>query len=163
MAPPGGRISRGYEQAAPWAESAAPPGAARFEPVQLKKSPRQMTQVQKSQLIIEILRRLANELDESAVLVDDLHALVELSARMGVAQDNGFVRSAQSIDILQQRLAGLSHFVSELAELTPSHWVVESHAAAKKLKLSKLAERFSHTGEGPLSHGDHQAGEIELF
>ena len=122
-----------------------------------------MTHVQKSELVIEILKRLANELDESAALIDDLQALVELSARMGVAQDNDFVRSAQSIDILHQRLAGLSHFVSELAELTPSHWVVESHAAAKKLKLAKLAERFSHMGDGPLSHGDHQAGEFEMF
>lgn len=122
-----------------------------------------MTHVQKSQLVIEILRRLARELDESAALVDDLHALVELSARAGVARDGDFVRSAQSIDMLQQRLAGLSHFISELAELTPSHWLVESHAAAKKLKLSKLAERLSHMGDGPLSHCDHEAGELEMF
>jgi hypothetical protein len=122
-----------------------------------------MTHMHKSQLIIEILKRLANELDESAALVDDLHELVELAARAGVAQDNGFLCSAQNIDILQQRLACLSHFVSELAELTPSHWVVESHEAAKKLKLSKLAERFSHSGDGPLAHWEHEAGEIEMF
>jgi hypothetical protein len=122
-----------------------------------------MTQVQKSQLVIEILRRLADELDESAVLVDDLQTLVETAARTGVAQDNDFVRSAQSIDILQQRLACLSHFMLELAELTPSHWVVESHAAAKKLKLSKLAERLGHIGDAPLSPNDHQAGELEIF
>ena len=64
-----------------------------------------MKGVQRPQLAIDILRRLAKKLDQSAGLVDDLHALVERSARLDGAQNNEFGRSAQSIGILQQRLA----------------------------------------------------------
>jgi hypothetical protein len=68
-----------------------------------------MNDVQTPQLAIDILRRLAKELaketDQSAGVVDYLHALVERSAWLDGAQNSEFVRSAQSIDILQQRLA----------------------------------------------------------
>jgi hypothetical protein len=128
-----------------------------------ERDAKQMQDVQRPHLAIDILRRLAKELDQSAGLVDDLHALVERSAWLDGAQNNEFVRSAQSIDILQQRLAELSHFVSELAELTPSHWVMESHIAAKKLKLSKLAEALNHMGDRPLPPSEHEAGEVEIF
>ena len=47
-----------------------------------------MQDVQRPHLAIDILRRLAKELDQSAGLVDDLHALVERSAWLDGAQNN---------------------------------------------------------------------------
>ena len=67
------------------------------------------------------------------------------------------------VDILQKRLAGLSHFVSQLAALAPSHWVIESDVAAKKLKHSKWAEALGHIGGRALPHSEHQAEEVEMF
>ena len=122
-----------------------------------------MTKAPNSQMLIEILRRIAHELNDAGSLVGDLHELVELAVVHGAAQDGAFTRSAQSIDILQQRLAGLSHFLSEIAALTPSHWVVESHVATKNLKLTRLAERLNHLGDAPLAHSVDEAGELELL
>lgn len=123
----------------------------------------QKTQVQKSQLLIEVLKRLAQEIDESAVYVDDLSQLVALALHHGVDSDPSFVHAAQSVDILHQRLSCLSHYLQELAVLTPTHWVVESHTAAKKLKLSKLADRLSHLGEESAGKLEHHAGEVEFY
>jgi len=122
----------------------------------------QKSQVQKSQLLIEVLKRLAQEIDESTVYVDDLSELVALSLQHGVDGDPAFLRAAQSVDILQQRLCCLSHYLQELAVLTPTHWVVESHTAAKKLKLSKLADRLGHLEESSAKL-EHLAGEVEFY
>jgi len=122
-----------------------------------------MIKGQDSQPIIEILRRVARELDDAAVSVNDLSGLVETSVRHGVARNEVFLQSAQTVDILHQRLEGLSHFVTELAELMPSHWVVESHAAARKLKLSRLKNRLGHSCEAQESIIAHTSGDVELL
>lgn len=118
---------------------------------------------QESQPIIDILRRVSVELDDAARLVDELHLLVKDIDRTCVAQKDAFMHSAQSIDIVQQRLSGLSHFICELVELMPSHWVVEGHAAANKLKLTRLAERLTHQDAGAEPHTEQSGGDLELL
>ncbi|MCC3244851.1 hypothetical protein LG047_05885 [Methylocystis sp. WRRC1] len=122
-----------------------------------------MIKAQDSQPIIEILKRVARELDDAAVSVNDLSGMVETSVRNGIARNEVFLRSAQTVDILHQRLEGLSHFVTELAELMPSHWEVESHEAARKLKLSRLKNRLGHSYDGPESGIHHSSGDFELL
>lgn len=122
-----------------------------------------MIKAQDSQPIIEILRRVARELDEAAVSVDDLHGVVETSIKHGAAKSEAFLRSAQTVDILHQRLEGLSHFVTELAELMPSHWVVESHAATRNLKLSRLRNRLASSHDSVEAMMSHGAGDVELL
>jgi hypothetical protein len=53
------------------------------------------------------------------------------------------------IGILQQRLAGLCQLVPQLAALTASHWVRESHVTAKKRTLSEWVAALSRMGDRP--------------
>jgi hypothetical protein len=112
------------------------------------------------QPIVEILSRVSAELIDLAQSVDKLHALVE-DAEGARKDKDGFLQDAQSIDLIEQRLSSLSHFIDELVELIPPEWEVLGRAAAQKLKLSALAHRLS-APEGHVHHS-HVSGELEIF
>jgi len=122
-----------------------------------------MTTAQESKPIVDILRRVGGELGEAAAMIEDLHRLFSNIDRACISQNAAFMQSAQSIDIVQQRLNGLSHFVNELAELMPSHWLVESHAASRKVQLSHLAARLNHHDKAAERLAEHPVGDMELF
>jgi hypothetical protein len=122
-----------------------------------------MKEIQQTEPITEILSRVAWELTDLAKSVDRLHGLVENVNREHIIEIGSFLHSAQSIDIVEQRLSGLSHFVSELCELMPSHWEVEGHVATQNLKLTELARRLSNRTNYELSTVPHAAGEFEFF
>lgn len=116
---------------------------------------------QELQPVAEMLNRVARELDDLARSVDDLHALVETNGRKRFTARAGFMHQAQSIDLVEQRLSSLSHFLVELAGLVPPEWEVHSNAAAQKLKLSALAMRLSSKESGEAVAVI--AGESEFF
>lgn len=121
-----------------------------------------MTEAQDSQPIVGILTRVAIELQDLAKSVDDLHCLVVDIEHVSVTQRRTFLSRGQTIDIVEQRLSSLSHFMTELVELMPSHWEVDGEAATRKLKLSALATRLSKK-EAAQSVIAHMAGESEFF
>jgi hypothetical protein len=102
-----------------------------------------MAETHQSEPVIDILTRVASELDDIAAAINQLHALIECIDQGGIKDKGLFIHSAQAIDILEQRASGLSHFISELSDLMPDHWELESLAAARKLKLSELAARLT--------------------
>jgi len=121
-----------------------------------------MTTSASPQPITDILSRVATELTDLAQSVNQLHALVEGFGGAGdeTARDH-FLHNAQSIDLVEQRLSSLSHFLLEMNEIIPPHWEITGRAAAQKLKLSALAHRLS-APEGHL-HLGHVAGDLEFF
>ncbi len=122
-----------------------------------------MTKAERMQSMPSILARVEAELSDLAACVDDLHKIVEIVGDEVIRDKAKFYHSAQSIDIVEQRLSGLAHFVSELANMTPAHWSVDCHVAASKLKLSALAKQLSsHDGHHASSH-QQAAGESEFF
>lgn len=122
-----------------------------------------MKQIQQTEPITEILSRVARELTDLAESVDRLHSLVENVNRDSIRDIGAFMHSAQSIDIVEQRLSGLSHFVQELCELMPDHWEVEGHVAAQNLKLAELARRLSNFESHEPASTEHLPGESEFF
>lgn len=121
-----------------------------------------MTNTQDSQPIVDILARVADELQDLAISVDGLHCLVVDIDERYAAQRRNFTESAQAIDIVEQRLSSLSHFLRELVELMPAHWEVDGEAATRNLKLSALAARLSKN-ESAQRLATHAAGEFEFF
>jgi len=117
---------------------------------------------QQSEPVIDILTRVSSELNDIAVSINQLHSLIECIDRGSIKDSGLFIHSAQSIDILEQRICGLSHFITELADLMPDHWELESLAAARKLKLSELATRLTRR-EIVEVMAAHAPGESEFF
>lgn len=113
------------------------------------------------QPITEILSRISAELTDLAQSVDRLHSLVQSVDGPGKKEKDAFLQEAQSIDLIEQRLSSLSHFLVELVDIIPPEWEVIGRAAAQKLKLSALAHRLS-APEGHV-HPSHASGELEIF
>jgi hypothetical protein len=112
------------------------------------------------QPIVEILSRISAALIDLAQSVDQLHSLVA-GADDARKDKDAFLQDAQSIDLIEQRLSSLSHFIDELVEMIPPEWEVIGRAAAQKLKLSALAYRLS-APEGHVHHA-HVSGDLEMF
>jgi hypothetical protein len=110
---------------------------------ELQKVAMTMRDTQQAEPVIDILTRVASELTDIADGVSQLHSMIDCIDQGGIRDKSAFIHSAQAIDILEQRACGLAHFITELAELMPDHWELESAAAARKLKLSELATRLT--------------------
>lgn len=113
------------------------------------------------QPLIDILSRVARELRDAARDTDRLHCLVDGVEWGNVKEKEELIRSAQLIDAIEQRLSGLSDFVSALAELAPDQWELEGHRASQSVKLSELAARLANRPGAAVAA--HQAGESEFF
>lgn len=113
------------------------------------------------QPIIEVLSRISAELTDLAQAVDRLHPLVQEIGDAEKKDKEILLQEAQSIDLIEQRLSSLSHFLVELIEVIPPEWEILSRSAAQKLKLSALAHRLS-APEGH-AHHCHVSGELEIF
>lgn len=113
------------------------------------------------QPITDFLARVAQELRELAGETDHLHCLVDNMDWDNAKDKDELMRSAQSIDSIEQRLSALSDFISALVELAPAHWEVEGHVASQRVKLAKLAARLLDHPH-PVSTV-HHPGESEFF
>jgi hypothetical protein len=113
------------------------------------------------QPVVEILSRVAAELNDLAQSVDRLHSLIEGFDGEDMDRE-AFLQNAQAIDLIEQRLSSLSHFMIELIEIVPPEWEVIGRAAAQKLKLAALAHRLS-APEGHHVQVGHATGDLEMF
>jgi hypothetical protein len=110
----------------------------------------------------EILTAVASEVAELAVLSDRLQALISAALMAQGARDAEQMRQFQAIDLLVQRLHGVSVFIEGLRAVTPSAWQVDPSRAAAAVALSDLARRLAGIGPEPSSEAD-ASGDLELF
>ncbi len=108
-----------------------------------------------------ILARVAEETQDLARSVDSLHFLAEWT-EPSLRRDHGrFIQSGQEIDIVIQRLDGLSTFLSALCSAVPADWMLDIDEATGKLSLSALVRRLAGK-DAPLSV-EQAPGELDLF
>jgi hypothetical protein len=77
------------------------------------------------------------------------------------ANDPECHRDAQVLDLLTQRLLGMSGFLTILNPSIPVVWEVDADAAASSLSLGDLADRLS--GVAVMEDAPRDFGELELF
>jgi hypothetical protein len=93
-----------------------------------------------------VLNAVGEELGHLAVIVERLHAIVELP---GVRDS---LRQAQCFDVLQgidhvtQNLVGLSDFVTALSDAAPQEWALDTAPAADLVLVAALCERLKRPG-----------------
>jgi hypothetical protein len=110
--------------------------------------------------VADLLIRLSREFDELSAVAETLQ---DLPAQLGPLDANGVVL-AQAIDLLSQRLDGLSAFARALGSLLPSGWRIDARPAAALVKLSDLQHRLTHCGlMGLVTEQAHDPDEMELF
>jgi hypothetical protein len=76
------------------------------------------------------------------------------------ADDPNCHREAQVLDLLTQRLYGMSGFLERLAPGIPGIWQVNTSAAVDAVSLGHLADRLNGVAVDALAH---DVGELEMF
>jgi hypothetical protein len=76
------------------------------------------------------------------------------------AQDPACHRDAQVLDLLTQRLYGMSGFLSTLGPSIPHAWRLDTEAAASTVSLADLADRLCGI---VVKIEPQQVGELEMF
>lgn len=105
------------------------------------------------------LTAVAAEVADLAALSDQLQSLVSGALVADTATHADHLREFQAIDLLVQRLQGVSVFMAGLARAAPDDWRLDAASAAAEVALTDLARRL--TGE---DHADTApAGDFELF
>ncbi len=107
---------------------------------------------------------LTSVMAEIAALAGDADRLQDVIGRLmpeGDQLDHDVIRQAQSIDIIVQRLQGLSQFLQTLSSDVPMGWRLDANTAADGLLLADLAHRLGgrERNAGP----DISSGECDLF
>jgi hypothetical protein len=112
----------------------------------------------------DVLDRVASELRQAAVLIDQTPVCTEhVKEGMGSA-DQHYVRAMQSLDHSAQKLAGLADFLSALAAGAPSHWRIDPATASKVITLAELANRLSLPSAAEEGvNGSASGGDCEFF
>lgn len=76
------------------------------------------------------------------------------------ANDPACHREAQVLDLLTQRLYGMSGFLTMLAPNIPGFWQVDTSEAVKTVSLGHLADRLNGR---PVAILQHDSGELDMF
>ncbi len=113
----------------------------------------------------QTLTAVATEVTELAVLGDQLQILVSSALMSDGATHAAHMREFQAIDLLVQRLQGVSVFMHGLARATPADWRLDAAPMAAQVALADLGRRL--TGEActndTLSRNAGSVGDCELF
>ena len=113
--------------------------------------------------VTEILGKVAEELRQAAVLIEQTPICSERTrASIGI-EDVDYLRAMQGLDHSSQRLAGLADFLSALADRAPAHWHMDTHLASQVVTLAELAQRLRLTAEGQQQSGSASNGDCEFF
>lgn len=105
-----------------------------------------------------LLRVVEAELAQLGRLAETVQTVLA-AALPNVANNPSLHRDAQAIDLMTQRLHGLSDFIGALCPSLPSAWSVDPREAVAAVKLSDLARRL-----GGLHHAlEQEAGSFEAF
>ncbi len=109
----------------------------------------------------EICRRVALEIE----LVRNMAARLELSLcamTAGVGIDEERVRDLQQLDVMQQHLAALRDFLSELSMLPAARGPIELVSALDRVLIDDLRRRLEGA-HAPDHHPGPNAGDVEML
>ncbi len=109
----------------------------------------------------EILQSVVAEISALASDADRLQDVIGRLVPEGEQLDTEVIRQAQSIDIIVQRLHGLSDFLATLATDVPMGWRLDARTAANRLLLADLAHRLGGNEHNP--GPDVSSGDCDLF
>jgi len=113
-----------------------------------------------AQPLVDILQATARETSEIAGLACSLQSALS-PLRTAAEQGRHAAIELQSLDVITQRLAGISDFLNALALRLPPHWMCDVAAAARVVTLSDLALRLS-CADADTGVADY-AGIVDLF
>ena len=114
---------------------------------------------EKKTRIADLVQAFESELLELGQIAERAQTtLSEVLAR--AANDPACHRDAQVLDLLTQRLYGMSGFLSILKPSIPHAWQVDADAAANTISLGDLADRLSGA---PVKIALQSVGELEMF
>jgi hypothetical protein len=115
--------------------------------------------------VSQTLLAVAQEIGDLARVSDRLQVLISEALIADGTTNADHLLEFQAIDLLVQRLHGVSSFLETLADLAPADWRLDSVAAASNVLLTALANRLSgQDGASDLgSEASGDDGEIELF
>jgi hypothetical protein len=109
--------------------------------------------------LISILDAIADELADLGMELDELQTTLS-PAMFEIAKNADYVRNVQTLDLMSQRLAAISTFISSLNLSVPGSCFVNSDSALSEVKLSALAQRLMGAAHVP-AYGD--SGDVDLF
>ena len=107
----------------------------------------------------DLLITVEAELVELGRLAEQFQAVLG-PAILRAADDFACHQEAQIIDLITQRLYGLSDFMRALRPSVPEVWSVDPEPAARVVTLSDLSCRLRGA---PAQLSTHEAGEFEAF
>ncbi len=110
-------------------------------------------------LVGDLLITVEAELVELGRLAEQFQAVLG-PAMLRAADDFACHQEAQIIDLITQRLYGLSDFMRALRPSVPEAWSVDPDPAASVVTLADLSCRLRGV---PEQSSTHQAGEFEAF
>jgi hypothetical protein len=84
--------------------------------------------------------------------------LTQLAAREG-----RHLYELQEFDHIEQRLRGLSDFLSVLSPELPDHWLLDPSYASSRVTLAALAMRLGSTPTNPYVEDECASGDFEMF
>lgn len=113
--------------------------------------------------VADLLQRIAEELRDLSLVVDDLQSLVGRLVSASAIRDSDAMRELQNFDRLGQNLSGVASFAEALGAAAPGDWLLNPHPASRAVLLSDLAARLvSQPGREPADNLAG-AGELEFF
>lgn len=110
----------------------------------------------------DVLARLGSECAELGQLAEHLQAVLG-PALLRIVDDPECHRNVQRLDLIAQRLAGVTSFLTALREQASPGWTADADAAARGVTLAELARRLRGEPGADHGHDDHEAGVLEMF
>jgi hypothetical protein len=110
--------------------------------------------------LTEILEALGEEFSALGQFTETFQNSLS-PALLRVANDPDCHRNVQTLDLLAQRLAALSHYVLTIGKEVPQDWRVNSQTALRNISLAELAYRLR--GAPLPAEPEKHSGELELF
>lgn len=105
-----------------------------------------------------VMKRVAGEVGDLTGLAEALQSIVGRLAMLADPDDRDLMTTAQSFDLLTQRLGSLSGFLDHLPGLMPAACRIDVAAATCGMPLASLKDRLCHDGRHP-----EPSYELELF
>lgn len=109
------------------------------------------------------MERIGQEMSELATAVHRIQSLVSILIREDAFREGADnIHEMQSLDLIAQKIEGLSDFLGGLSRDIPTGWSVDTREAARLLALSELVARLTFTDD-PAELAAVSAGDFEAF
>ena len=105
-----------------------------------------------------VMERVAGEIGDLNSLAEALQSVVGRLTMLADPHDGELMKTAQSFDLLTQRLGSLSGFLDHLPGLLPGACRIDVADATRTMPLASLKDRLCHDGRRP-----EPTCELELF